>query len=41
MKPERDPVLCEHGRCDREAEVATPAGALCRPHAEALAEVET
>lgn len=37
---ERDPVVCESGGCDREAEVATPAGALCRRHADELAELE-
>lgn len=33
---ERDAVTC--CSCDREAEVATPAGPLCREHADDLAE---
>lgn len=37
VKPEQDRVTCSIPRCDRAADVATPAGPLCREHARGLA----
>lgn len=37
MKPDSDPVTCE-ADCTAPAEVATGAGALCREHADELAQ---